>query len=146
MCDDDMLQQAGLLWMLVRQWFMDLSESLEQTCPFCRHPLPATRHRQDDANVMKDLMQMTLLRCDVGVRHYGKGDYGSAFEYLSKAARLGDATAHFHLSLMYLKGKGVEKDEKMVVYHAERPPSLVILQLHSLLDVSSGTTAVKREK
>eukprot|EP00984_Skeletonema_dohrnii_P027357 scaffold16880_cov97-Skeletonema_dohrnii-CCMP3373.AAC.1 len=45
-----------------------------------------------DAIVMKELMQMTLLRCDVGARHYGKGDYGR---------------------------KGVEKDEKMVVYHAE---------------------------
>jgi len=54
-----------------------------------------------------------------GVRRYVKGDYGSAFDYLSKAAGLGDAEAQSHLSVMYLKGRGVAKDEKEAVHYME---------------------------
>ena len=55
----------------------------------------------------------------VGIRLYNEGDCRGAFEFLTKAARLGNASAHFNLSVMYKKGEGVEKDEKMAVYHAE---------------------------
>jgi len=55
----------------------------------------------------------------VGIRCYDEGDYGSACEYLTKAAGLGDAVAHYYLAGMYWEGKGVEKDEQMAVYHAE---------------------------
>ena len=34
----------------------------------------------------------------------------SAFEFLSKAAELGDIAAHYNLSVMYGKGVGVEED------------------------------------
>ena len=42
-----------------------------------------------------------------------------AFEFLTKAAGLGDAAAHFNLSVMYWEGIGVEKDEKMKIFHLE---------------------------
>jgi TPR repeat protein len=38
---------------------------------------------------------------------------------LSKAAELGDITAHYNLSNMYGGDAGVEKDEEMELYHLE---------------------------
>lgn len=43
-----------------------------------------------------------------------------AFEYASKAAALGDAFAHYQLSMLYREGQGVEADEKKEVYHLEK--------------------------
>ena len=42
-----------------------------------------------------------------------------ASEFLTKAAGLGDAAAHFNLSVMYREGKGVEKDAQKEFYHTE---------------------------
>ena len=36
-----------------------------------------------------------------GVKHHQSGDFASAFEYYTKAAELGDAEAHYLLSLLY---------------------------------------------
>ena len=47
-----------------------------------------------------------------------KGIIG-ALEFLTKAAELGNARAHFSLSLLYCEGKGVEKDEVKEIYHSE---------------------------
>ena len=56
---------------------------------------------------------------EMGGKRYDEGDYDGAFEYLSKAAGLGDVEAHFHLSIMYQQGQGVEKDLKKQLYHLE---------------------------
>ena len=52
---------------------------------------------------------------------YLNGDYDGALKYFTKAAELGDADADAHhvLSFMYMKGLGVEKDEKKELYHLE---------------------------
>lgn len=54
-----------------------------------------------------------------GSKYQNEGDYERAFEYWTRAADLGDADAHFDLSLLYQKGEGVEKDEEKEVYHLE---------------------------
>jgi len=93
----------------------ELNASLKRSCPFCRHPVPAT-NAEVDANVMKraEANDLVALR-KVGIQCCKKGDFIRAFEYLTKAARLGDVDAHYHLSAMYKKGEGVEKE----VYHLE---------------------------
>jgi len=48
-----------------------------------------------------------------------EGDYSAAFEYWTKAAKLGDVEAHNQLSIMYLNGSGVDKDEQKGIYHLE---------------------------
>ena len=48
-----------------------------------------------------------------------EGNFEGAFQYLSKAAALGDAEAHYNLSNMYHMGEGVEKDTTKKVYHLE---------------------------
>eukprot|EP00984_Skeletonema_dohrnii_P025343 scaffold14465_cov77-Skeletonema_dohrnii-CCMP3373.AAC.5 len=92
---------------------------MKRTCPFCRHPSPGT-NAEIDANVLKRVeANDPVATVFEGIRRHVEGDYGSALEYLTKAARLGDIEALNCLSAMYLKGKGVEKDEKMAVYHLE---------------------------
>ena len=91
----------------------------QPTCPFCRHPVPKT---QGEAykNLMKrvEANDPAAMR-EMGYRNSNEGDYEGAFKYLTKAAELGDAHAHYELSIMYLNGDGVEKDEKKETYHLE---------------------------
>ena len=82
--------------------------------------MPETEE-EADAMQMKRIEKndpVAMLRMG-GTRH-DEGDYSSAFEYYTKAAELGDASAHYNLSVMYHLGQGVEKDEKKQVYHLEK--------------------------
>eukprot|EP00984_Skeletonema_dohrnii_P023043 scaffold12161_cov81-Skeletonema_dohrnii-CCMP3373.AAC.4 len=97
----------------------ELNPSLKRKCPFCRHPVPATE-AEVDANIMKRVeANDPVATVYEGLTRYQEGDYGSAFDYLSNAAGRGDADAHYHLSHMYKKGEGIEKDEEMAVHHLE---------------------------
>jgi len=101
----------------------DLREKVEMvglSCPFCREPVPRTR-AQTKLNQMKRVEANDPAAIyEVGVQFYDDGDFGSAFEHLTKAAGLGDIRAHYQLSLMYHFGQGVEKDEKRRQYHSEQ--------------------------
>ena len=56
-----------------------------------------------------------------GSKCYSEGDHKSAFEYWTRAAKLGDAVAHYELSHSYKEGKGgIEKDKKKELYHLEQ--------------------------
>jgi TPR repeat protein len=55
----------------------------------------------------------------MGQRKEDEGDYETALKYLAKAAELGDAEAHYSLSVMYGKGRGVEKSKEKAVHHWE---------------------------
>ena len=84
-------------------------------CPFCRHPLAGTK-ADDDKNIMKRIEANDPVAIGrKGWKHYQEGDYSGAFEYLTKAAKLGDIEAHVELSILYMKGEGVEKDEKKTI-------------------------------
>jgi TPR repeat protein len=103
----DIIRQRGLL---IPQ---------EPSCAFCREPEPTTEE-EAEAMVMKrveknDPVAMTQM----GGMRRDEGDYKSAFEYYTKAAELGDAGAHYNLSVMYDLGRFVEKDEKKHVHHLE---------------------------
>jgi TPR repeat protein len=50
---------------------------------------------------------------------YKKGDYSSAFEYFTKAAKLGDIEANYKLASCFDLGHGIEKDEKKETFHLE---------------------------
>jgi tetratricopeptide (TPR) repeat protein len=91
----------------------------EPSCAFCREPLPDTEE-EFDALVMKRVEKNDPVAMQqMGNERHDEGDYKSAFEYYTKAAELGDALAHYGLSVMYDLGQGVEKDEKKKVYHLE---------------------------
>ena len=87
-------------------------QKIEHKCPFCRHPAPKSQE-EFHRNVMKRVEANDPVALqEEGTRRYKGGDYKSAFEFLSKAAELGDIAAHYNLSFMYQGGEGVEKDEK----------------------------------
>ncbi len=95
-------------------------EKIEQTCPFCRYPTPAS---QEEANLI--MMKRAEANDPAALREVGKvfylnGNNDNALKYCSKAAELGSANAHCHLSYMYRDGEGVEKDEAKEIYHLEQ--------------------------
>ena len=97
----------------------EFEAGLEPRCAFCREPM-AQSMEENDKRTMKRIKK----NCPVAMREEGKmrrdkGDYESAFEYFTKAAALGNAEAHFSLSIMYLKGLGVDRDKKKAIYHWE---------------------------
>jgi hypothetical protein len=93
-------------------------ERLQHTCPFCRDPMPSVK--EVERNLRKRVKAKdpaAILK--MGEKLYEEGNYGSAFEYYSKAAELGAAHAHYILSFLYQEGQGVEKDEERQLYHLE---------------------------
>eukprot|EP00984_Skeletonema_dohrnii_P008270 scaffold3034_cov110-Skeletonema_dohrnii-CCMP3373.AAC.3 len=95
-------------------------ESLEPTCPFCRHPGP-TSEEEEIKNVMKRVeLNDPVATLQMVIRHNMAGDYDGAFRFVNKAADLGDAGAHYELSIFYREGPCVEKDGKKEVYHLEQ--------------------------
>jgi len=88
-------------------------------CPFCRHPTPKTDAEIDILSMKRAMANDPSALQDTGMNRFDEGDYEGAFEYWTKAAELGDAHAHFLLSVMYHGGIGVEKDEKKELHHLE---------------------------
>jgi TPR repeat protein len=95
-------------------------QSTKETCPFCRTPVPETQV-EIDRNCMKRIKagDPVAMR-QMGAKSENEGDSSAAFEYWTMAAKLGDAESHNQLATMYRKGNGVEKDEKMKIYHLEK--------------------------
>ncbi len=101
-----------------REW----EQGLEHKCPYCREPLPNgdEKQQQHGKNYMKRAKANDpVALCQLGGTCCKKGDFEGAFQYLSKAAALGGAEAHYNLSNMYHMGNGVERDPKKKVYHLE---------------------------
>jgi len=92
----------------------------QKNCPFCREPLPDGDQKEYERRRMKRVKANDPVAMrELGAERYNEGDYDGAFEYLTKAAELEDADAHYQLGWMYMEGKGVEKDEEKAVYHYE---------------------------
>lgn len=94
-------------------------EGIESTCPFCRRPVPKTaagaklnRTRRIEKNDPA-AMQEEGARCCV------EKDYAGALELWTKAAELGDADAHYQLSVMHYFDRSTERDVKRELYHME---------------------------
>ena len=98
-------------------------ERLQHKCPFCRWAMPigATKEREINERLMKRIeVNDPIAMCSMGKEKCFGGDYQAAFEYWTKAAALGNVEAHYQLSMLYYKGKGVEKNEKRELHHAEQ--------------------------
>jgi hypothetical protein len=96
-----------------------MQQSLIETCPFCRKPVPTEEEAEGYAMKRIEANDPVAMRQQAGI-YYDKGDYCSAIEYYAKAAELGDVLAHYKLGCCYKLGQGVEKDEKKELYHWEQ--------------------------
>ena len=88
-------------------------------CPFCREPAP--NDEENDKRLKKRMKANDpVALSEMGLKLYLEGEFISALEYLTKAAELGEANAHYELARMHHEGRGVEKDDKKEVYHCEK--------------------------
>lgn len=96
-----------------------ITEALKQTCPFCRKLLPRI-HGESNVRLMRraETNDPNAIAKVANIYH-SQGDHAKALEYWKKAAALGDAESHYNLSIKYLKGQCIEKDEKRHIYHME---------------------------
>ena len=97
----------------------EFEQGLENRCAFCREPMPKSQEEAGKKTMKRIKKNDPVAMTEMGKRRRDEGDYKTALEYLTKAAELGNAEAHYNLSVMYRKGEGVEKDEKKEVYHLE---------------------------
>ena len=91
----------------------------EQTCPFCREPLPETDEEMDKQRMKRIEANDPVAMVQEGGEQHKKGNYSEAVEYLTKAAELGSLDAHCKLSDVYHYGLGVERDLGKVFHHLE---------------------------
>ncbi len=96
--------------------------SLKPSCPFCRNALTETNDEEE-----VDKLEMKRIEANdpnaihqKGMIQYKRGNYRIAFEWLTKAAELGYAEAHYQLSGLYHYGRGVKKDEGKQIHHLEK--------------------------
>ncbi len=88
-------------------------------CVFCRTSaldLEEFRKRERERIEANDAPAL----CFMGTECCQAGDYDKALKYLTKAAELGDAAAHYNLGCMYGGGVGAAKDEEKAVHHYEK--------------------------
>ena len=97
----------------------EVEEGLEHRCPYCREPAPKSERKAIKSIMNRVKKNVPAAMCHMGKKHYGEWSYEKALEYLTKAAELGDAEAHYILSIMYQLGLGVDKDAEKEIYHSE---------------------------
>ena len=98
----------------------EIEARLENKCAFCRTLLPKTKEDFNKKWMKRIEANDPVAMREIGLERYHEGDHKTAFEYGTRAAALGDAEAHFQLSMMYYEGHGVEKNEKMALHHTEK--------------------------
>jgi tetratricopeptide (TPR) repeat protein len=98
-----------------REW----EQGLERKCPFCRELISESDEEIDQNFKERVKANDPVAISQKGCKCHDEGDFEGAFEYLTKAAELGEPEAHYQLSTMYYKGEGVEKDKKKEMYHLE---------------------------
>lgn len=124
---------SSFLFNVFEWWFSSFGES-------CSHYFFKFRMKRIKAND-------PVAICYEGISQFGKGDYSSAFKYYSKAAELGDAEAHYKLSMMNDDGVGVEQDSGKTIHHLEEAALVVTRELEINLDTSRGIIAtILRER
>ena len=96
----------------------EVQQSLVPSCPFCREPVIITDEDKDKQRMKRIEANDPIALCHEGIVQRRKGDYRKAFEYWAKAAELGDAEAHFRLSILY-QGEGVEQNKGKEIHHLE---------------------------
>ena len=97
----------------------EVEAGLEERCVFCREPYPNS-YEEVEKRCKKRIKKNDLATINLmAKKHFREGDYETALEYLTKAAEMGYADAHFGLSNFYYEGEVVEKDTEKAIYHLE---------------------------
>ena len=98
----------------------EFEAGLEGRCAFCREPISDSQEESDKRAMERAKKNDPVALTQMGKKCKEEGDYRKAFEYYTKAAELDHVDAHASLGILYLKGEGVEKDDKKLNYHLEQ--------------------------
>ena len=95
----------------------EINDKLKQRCPFCRKEVS-----KSPKDTYKDLMKRAQANDPVAMREVAMkrdhaGDDATALTWYKKAAKSGDAGAHYNLGVMFKDGQGVERNRRMEIYH-----------------------------
>lgn len=90
----------------------EMDMGLEMRCPYRREPAPNSQEEVKKRCEKRTKKNDPAAMCFVGKKRYKEGDHESALEHFIKAAKLGNADAHYELSISYRDGEGVEKTRK----------------------------------
>eukprot|EP00986_Skeletonema_menzelii_P014679 scaffold9978_cov117-Skeletonema_menzelii.AAC.6 len=110
------------------------------SCPFCRHPTP-TREESEKHKIQRIEANDPNALAYLGAVEYTKGNFSTAFEYLTKAAGLGDMEAHYRLAILYCCGQGVGRIRKRKCDILKRLLLEVTPEQDMSLDATSGKVA-----
>jgi hypothetical protein len=91
----------------------------QHKCAFCREPKPNSREEADKHRMKRVKKNDPMAIYIMGELRLDEGDYEGALDYMTKAAGLGVAEAHYSLLVMYHNGEGVEKNKEKEIYHME---------------------------
>jgi TPR repeat protein len=94
-------------------------QGLQHKCLFCREPVPTTDEGCDKNRMKRAKANDPLALFYIGQKCDNEGNYEEAFKYYTKAAALGNADAHYNVSVMFRGEGGVEKDKKKEMHHLE---------------------------
>eukprot|EP00984_Skeletonema_dohrnii_P007293 scaffold2644_cov89-Skeletonema_dohrnii-CCMP3373.AAC.1 len=97
----------------------ECKQKLNASCPLCRQLYAKSKEESERRQQERCEVNDPFALREVSRAHFRDGDNERAFEYAEKAAKLGDAEAQSLLSLLYMEGQGVEKDEKMELFYLE---------------------------
>ncbi len=94
--------------------------TLNQVCPFCRHPTPTTTEEERKMIMKRVEANDPHSLFEIGDDRYRTGDIAAGIKFWRKSAELGFGAAHFRLAMCYHNGEGVNKDVKKKMYHLEQ--------------------------
>ena len=92
----------------------------EASCPFCRKISPNTDEEGEKLMLKRVEANDPVAMQVLGTQRINKGDYKGAFDYWTKAAKLGDVMSHYQLFCIHKNGHGVARDKKIEAYHMEK--------------------------
>eukprot|EP00984_Skeletonema_dohrnii_P033160 scaffold28806_cov63-Skeletonema_dohrnii-CCMP3373.AAC.1 len=72
--------------------------ALDPKCPSCEQPFPQSQADRDLYRMRRAEANDAAAILEIGTGCFMKEDYSSAFDYWTKAAKLGDIEAHYNLS------------------------------------------------
>ncbi len=89
------------------------------SCSFCRNPISDTVEESEKLNMKRVKANDPAAMMYEAAEEIKKGNYDATFEWYTKAAELGHASAHYKLAFMYHVGQGADKDKMKEIYHLE---------------------------